>query len=259
MFGHQIGAPQREIAVSEPAATEHAAPEGVQALIRSSVYQQLREDVLSCVLRPGALLQERDLAQRFAVSKSPVRDALLKLEAQGLIEVLPRRGYRVRQIDVRDVRDMYGLRLMLERECVQLLIERADAPALAALDAFRVPPEARDLPGWIGYNRAFHSAIAQGCGNARLARIACDMIEQFDRLTYVSVTEGDAPAMEAPALDAYVAEHGVIIDAIQHRNRRRAAALVREHIESSRRRVMAALQRASVIDTTPTGVNGQGE
>lgn len=217
-------------------------------LMRTNVYQQLRQDVLSCALPPGMPLQERELAQRFSVSKSPVRDALLKLEAEGLIEVLPRRGYRVRQIDVRDVRDMYGLRLMLERECVQMMTDRADDALLQGLEAYRTPPEGADLDGWIAYNRGFHSAIAAGCGNSRLARVACDIIEQFDRLTRVSVSPG-----ATPALDSYVGEHGAIIDAMRARNRRRAAALMREHIESSRRRVMAGLERASVIDTTGQG------
>lgn len=217
--------------------------------MRSNVYRHLREELLSCALKPGAMLQERELAQRFEVSKSPVRDALLKLEEQGLIEVLPRRGYRVRQIDVRDARDMYELRLLLERECVRLMIDRAEDDVVAALEEFRNPPEGSSLLDWIAYNRAFHSAIAIGCGNRRLARIACDCIDQFDRLTHMSVSQG-----ERPDLQIYAREHGAIIDAIRERNRRRATALVREHLEGSRRRVLTALQRMPVIDTTGQGV-----
>ncbi len=202
--------------------------------------------MLSCELRPGQLLRERDLVGRFDVSKSPIRDALLKLEGQGLIEVLPRKGYRVRRIDVSDVRDMYGLRQILERECIVLMIESATPSVLEGLEAFRAAPPSPDLTTWIDYNRAFHSYIALNCGNARLAQITQEMIEQFDRFTYVSVTSSDDMS-----LDLFVREHGEIIDAIRAGNKRLAVAHARDHIQSSRKRVLDSLQNASIVDTNP--------
>ncbi|MCC5971127.1 MAG: GntR family transcriptional regulator [Pararhodobacter sp.] len=215
-------------------------------LARDNVYQKLRSEVLSCELRPGQLLQERDLVGRLNVSKSPIRDALLKLEEQGLIEVLPRKGYRVRRIDISDVRDMYGLRQILERECIALMIDSAPAAVLEGLEAFRQGPPSPDLATWIDYNRAFHTYIAVHCGNARLARIAQEMIEQFDRFTYVSVTSSDDLS-----LDLFVREHGEIIDAIRAGNKRLATARARDHIQSSRKRVLDSLQNASIVDTKP--------
>lgn len=215
-----------------------------QDLVRTSIYQKLRSDVLSCELRPGQMLQERDLVARFQTSKSPIRDALLKLEEQGLVEVMPRKGYRVKRIDISDVHDMYGLRQMLERECVSLMIDVASDEVLKGLEAFRNAPPESGLATWIDYNRAFHAYIAANCGNARLTRIAREMIEQFDRLTYVSVTSS-----RGMALDNYVDEHGEIIDAICARNKRQAVARMREHIESSRKRVLECLETISVVDT----------
>ena len=213
-----------------------------RTLVRTSVFQQLRADILSCALRPGSQLQERQLAERFQVSKSPIRDALLKLEEQDLIEVLPRKGYRVKPISLADARELYELRQLLERECVSGLIENASPDVLSALDDFRTMTEPIDLPAWIEYNRAFHSYLATHCGNARLSRIARDVIDQFDRLTYVSVTSRDEVN-----LDDFNAEHGRIIDAIQRRDRRQAIAFIREHVESSRRRVLEALGSAAVV------------
>lgn len=215
-------------------------------LARDSVYQKLRSEVLSCELRPGQLLQERELVGRFNVSKSPIRDALLKLEEQDLIEVLPRKGYRVRRIDISDVRDMYGLRQLLERECITLLIETASDAVLEGLEQFRNAPPSPDLGTWIDYNRAFHSYIARHCGNARLARIAQETIEQFDRFTYVSVTSSDDLT-----LDAFVSEHRDIIDAVRAGKKRLAVALARDHIQSSRKRVLDSLQAASIVDSKP--------
>ena len=77
-------------------------------LIRTSVYERIRGEILSCALRPGTQLQERDLALRYEVSKSPIRDALLRLQEQNLIEVLPRKGYRVRPVSVASRRTHTG-------------------------------------------------------------------------------------------------------------------------------------------------------
>jgi DNA-binding GntR family transcriptional regulator len=211
-------------------------------LVRASVFRQLRREILSCALRPGVRLQERELVERLGVSKSPIRDALLKLEEQSLVEVMPRKGYRVRPISVSDARELYEMRQILERECVQRLAETASEDVLAALDRFRTMDEPVELATWIDYNRQFHGYFADHCGNARLARAARDVIEQFDRLTHASVT-----STHAVRLTDFTAQHGAIIDAVQRRDKRLAAALMRDHVEASRRRVLGELANASII------------
>lgn len=213
-----------------------------QQLARVSVFNRLRADILSCTLRPGMLLQERDLADRFQVSKSPIRDALLRLEEQSLIEVLPRRGYRVKAISVTDTKEVYEMRAILERECVTRIVEEADNAVTAGLDQFRDVPPSIDLGTWVDYNRRFHVVLAEACGNARLARATREVIEQFDRFTIISVTND-----KSNGLLAYVSEHGALIDAIQRRDKRAAVASIKSHIESSRRRMLDSLTNAVVI------------
>ena len=211
-------------------------------LMRNSVYERLRSEILSCELKPGSLIQERDLAERYAVSKSPIRDALLRLEVQNLIEVMPRKGYRVRPISVADARELYEMRLMLERACITRLVEAGSAEQLDRLDAFRNAPGGADLSHWIAYNREFHLAIAEGCGNARLATVTREVLEQFDRLTLISVT-----ADESGDLSRFVEEHAAIIDAVQRRDKRGAAALVKEHVESSRKRLLDRIASLPIV------------
>lgn len=211
-------------------------------LIRNSVYERLRGEILSLELKPGSVLQERDLAERYAVSKSPIRDALLRLEVQSLIEVMPRKGYRVRPISLADARDLYEMRLMLERACVMRLADTASETQLAALGAFRAAPEGGDLPRWIAYNRFFHLALAEGCGNARLTQASREVLEHLDRLTLIAVA-----ANADDGLSRSVDEHAAIIDAVQRRDKRAAAGLVKDHVESSRRRLLAAIASLPIV------------
>lgn len=213
-----------------------------QRLARVSVFNRLRAEILSCTLRPGALVQERELADRFQVSTSPIRDALLRLEEQNLVEVLPRRGYRVKAISVADAKELYEMRSILERECVMRTVEEADDAVVAGLDQFREVPANIDLTRWVAYNRRFHVALAEACGNQRLARSTREVIEQFDRFTIMSVTND-----KSSGLLAYVTEHSELIDAIQRRDKRLAASLIKTHIESSKRRMLDSLTYAAVV------------
>jgi len=213
-------------------------------LIRDGVYDNIRADILACELAPGARIHENDLAARYDVSKSPVRDALLRLQVEGLIEVLPRKGYRVRPISINDVGELYEMRLLLEKACVRRAITEASDEVLAALDIFRTTDHAGDLATWVRYNRQFHRAIAAAAGNERLAKAAAEVIDQFDRLTFVGVatvsTDGDT--------DRLAAEHGALIDAIQARDKGRASRLITDHIKQSRKRVFAVLNNPAIVD-----------
>lgn len=216
---------------------------GVPRLVREGIYERIRAEILSCALQPGSQIHEQDLARRYEVSKSPIRDALLRLQEQHLVEVLPRKGYRVRPISVGDAIEMYEMRLLYERACVARVIDEASDAEVAGLDALRKVPRNIQLPAWIDYNRRFHIAIANSCGNARLTRATVDVIEQFDRLTYVSVTSPAAPA----GLQDFVDEHCAIIDAIKRRDKRQAATLVRDHVESSRKRTLEAISNPVIV------------
>ena len=110
-------------------------PSATSRLVRNDVYARLRDAILSCALAPGAQIHEQALAAQYKVSKSPIRDALLRLQEQSLVEVLPRRGYRVRPISVADAVEMYEMRELLERACVARAIDHASDAQLRALDA----------------------------------------------------------------------------------------------------------------------------
>lgn len=211
-------------------------------LLRVDIYEKLREEILACRLRPGADLREQDLAGRFAVSKSPVRDALLRLEREDLVTIAPRQGYRVAPISLSDARDLLRLRCILECACAGEAARDATAQSLAALDRFRTFRASQWAGGFAAYNREFHCSIARASGNRRLSNLTCELIDQTHRLVQVSVEV--SRIRKVPAL---VAEHGRIVDAVQERDGRRASALLRGHIAAAERRVAHALSRAAVV------------
>jgi DNA-binding GntR family transcriptional regulator len=209
-------------------------------LLRDNVYDSLRSDILMCRIAPGDDMREQDLAERYAVSRQPVREALLRLEREHLVTVQPRQGYRVNPISLADARDLLRFRLALEPACVSEAIEHADQDVLQALDEFRLFSGNRE--DFIAYNRGFHCALAHASGNRRMAAAACDLIEQADRLVRVSVANlrGHDPAQ-------LVAEHVDLIDAIQRRDGRGASRIIKAHIQKTEKRVLPALARNAVI------------
>ena len=185
-------------------------------------------------------MREQELADRYTVSRQPVREALLRLEREHLVTVNPRQGYRVNPISLGDARDLLRFRLAIEPACVAEAIEHAPQHVLLALDAFRAFTGTREE--FITYNRNFHSALAHASGNRRMAASACDLIEQADRLVRVSLA--NVKGHDSAQL---VAEHADVIDAMQRRDKRGAVRVIRAHIQKTEKRVLPALARNAVI------------
>ena len=209
---------------------------------RENLYLQLREDILSCALAPGQNIHKGELAARFAVSKSPVRDALMRLEADRLVIVQPRKGYRVAPISLSDAADIFDLRLLMETATAQHAAASGEAADLAALDRFRTLDAWGGESGFVGYNRDFHVAIALMCPNGRIRAAARDVIEQLDRLVVL-----DLATSKATESRSMLAEHNAIIDALQARESRKAARLVAQHIERGKRRILASLASMAIV------------
>jgi DNA-binding GntR family transcriptional regulator len=209
-------------------------------LLRDNVYESLRSDILTCRLAPGDDMREQELAERYAVSRQPVREALLRLEREHLVTVQPREGYRVNPISLSDARDILQFRLVLEPACVAEAIESASDTVLKALDEFRL--FSGDHEAFIAYNRAFHTALAHASGNRRMAASLCDLIGQADRLVRVSLAnvKDHDPAR-------LVAEHVALIEAMQRRDGRTASRIIKAHVAETAKRVLPALKRNAVI------------
>ena len=210
-------------------------------LLRETVYEQLRADMIRCKLAPGTEIPEAELAARFDISKSPVRDALMRLEREGLVITRPRQGYRVAPVSLTDVLDMFHLRAALERACVERIVLYASDEQLAALDSFRIFDAGGWDGGFIAYNRAFHRRLAQLGANARMRDQLIDLIDMMERAVHMSlnnVKKGDPQPL--------VNEHCEIIDALQARAVKRAQRLAEQHIVAAGKRVSNAISRSLI-------------
>ena len=202
--------------------------------LQDHVCATLRDDILTCRLTPGAELREQTLAARLGVSKSPVREALLRLAQERLVTVRPRQGYRVAPVLLSEAADLLELRRVLELACVRATAARATRAQREAI------ARASEFDGgaddFIGYNRAFHIKLASACGNARMAEAAASAIAQTDRLVHLSVG-----MLRDRDPELLVAEHEELAAALSGGNGRTATRLLRTHLQAAEHRVLEAL------------------
>ena len=215
--------------------------------MRSDIYTILRREILSCAIPPGSEIKDAEFAERFSVSRSPVRDALLRLVGEGLVVIYPRKGYRAAPISIADARDLFAFRAILEPACAGSVAAEVSDEKLKSLDRYRSMQDFEQAGHDVGsafvqYNREFHLAIARLCGNRRIRETTVDLIEQFDRFVTVSISR-DASRQHADL----IAEHCEIIDALQARDGKRAGRILARHACRARKRVLAALSRSPIV------------
>ena len=218
-------------------------------LLRDNIYRAIRHSILTCEYGPGQDLREQVLAEFYHVSRSPIRDSLLRLEHENLVTVLPRQGYRVKDVCPADVEEIYGLRLVIEPACAAGAARR-DGAAVSTLDAFRDYADDGSVFGSFGeYNQAFHNAVSSLSGNKRLTAVAHDLVAQFDRLVRIIFLD-DQTVRTKPA----AREHDLMIAAIQAHDADTAARLAYEHVDGARTRALTILRGRG----TPSGkLNGR--
>ena len=141
-------------------------------------YDTIKAQILNNEMPPGGQYLERDIAGDLGMSRTPMREALVRLQDDGLIDILPRRGFRVRPISPDDMREIYQLLYCLEATAAELLAARqlpGDSPELKALEAatgdMETSLEKGDLDGWAAADERFHRLLLEYCGNKRLAKM----------------------------------------------------------------------------------------
>ncbi len=220
---------------------------------QDEIYRAVREDILACRLHPGAELREQSLAARLGCSKSPVREALLRLAGDCLVSIRPRQGYRVTPVSVPAAADLLQFRAVIELACARTAARDATVAQRAALqDAARLDQAScSDPASFIAYNRRFHTMLTACSGNARLARAGADAVAQADRLVYLSLG-----AMRGRNPLALAAEHEALAACIAAGDARAAVAQLRRHLDEAGRRILGALSDLETKAAASGATNG---
>jgi DNA-binding GntR family transcriptional regulator len=193
-------------------------------------YARIRRDVLSCRLAPGAFVTEPELMESYGIRKTSCRIALVRLAHEGYVRSRPRKGYQISPITLRDVEEVFTLRVQVEPLAARLAAGRVDIDLLRRLEAAcRVQHPVLQLSDQIDVfmdaNKAFHLAIAAACGNQRLYRLLSQLMDEMSRL----VALGFGVQRTKPEIKH---DHNAMIDALADGDGKRAEVIARRHIET---------------------------
>lgn len=224
--------------MSDSAITEARRTRPAKLSLTDQAYHRIRREIMACNLEPGLEFTELDIAERFAMSKTPVREALLRLQFEGLVKSYPRRGYMVEPIKISDINEIFDTRIVLEGGAMDLAVQRATQQDIDELhtiarsisDAvYRVEPDRSN-----NVNNMFHERLVIAARNTRLHRSVVQMLNELERFFYI----------EAQATTAYpvqYASHLDIVAALEKRDATAARAAIVDHIEGTRHVLLASL------------------
>lgn len=196
--------------------------------VADAVTDQVRQRILSGELPDGSPLRQDALAEQMGTSRIPVREALSRLESEGLVANYPHRGYVVTGLSRDDIDELFDLRATLEPELIRYAIPRmtqADLAAAAAiLEEYDAALVTGNVDSWGDLNRRFHTALYTPSGRTKTLDIVRGLLVNADRYTRLVLTIGDG-------IHKAQEDHGGLLDLCQKGLVNQAVALTRDHIE----------------------------
>lgn len=202
-----------------------------QTNLREQAKEVIRASIVGGELVSGQVYSATTLSGRLGVSPTPVREAMLDLANEGLVEAIRNRGYRVLTMADNDLDEISELRKMLEIPAMRLVVQKADDADLAVLESGVIAIEeaaaGKDLVAFLNADRTFHLALLGLAGNSRLVRLVGQLRDQ----TRLVGLKGMA---DVGSLAESAAEHRTILEALRARDADRAEFLVRHHLEHTR-------------------------
>jgi len=212
---------EKELARLSPITLENYRP------LREIVFETLREAIISGVLKPGERLMEVQLAEEMGVSRTPVREAIRKLELENFVVMVPRKGAYVADLSTKDIVDVFEIRAALEALAAGLAAERITDEELEELQQILVQStKSQSLEEIIAIDTKFHDALYRASRNERLVQIISNLREQIQRFRSTTLA---SPGRLKDTLE----EHKKIVDAVSERNVQLAQQLAVEHIDNA--------------------------
>ena len=206
--------------------------------LRDVIFNTLRDAIVSGELKPGERLMEVSLAEKMGVSRTPVREAVRKLEMEGLEKMTPRKGTHVAELSVKDIIDVLEIRAALDKLATKLAAERISKDELRRLETIHrqyiASLEKENLAAAIKKDVEFHEAIYNASGNKKLVNVAGNLREQIYRFRVIYM-KGFSNAEDV------LKEHEQILKSISEGNCEEAGKLAEEHIIHRQRSIIASM------------------
>jgi DNA-binding GntR family transcriptional regulator len=207
--------------------------------LREVVCETLRDAIRKGILKPGERLMEIQLAEELGVSRTPVREAIRKLELEGYVIMMPRRGTYVANLSIRDVNEVFEIRTSLDSLASGLAAERITDEELERLQRLLVLiseyVETNDMEKIVETDTEFHDLLYQASRNTRLVGIIFNLREQLTRFRTTSMA---FPGRLAATLE----EHRRIVEAIAQGDVKEAQAAAEYHMEKSEQTLLASME-----------------
>lgn len=208
--------------------------------LRDVVFNTLRQAILTGELKPGERLMEIHLANKLGVSRTPIREAIRKLELEGLVTMIPRRGAEVAQITEKGLKDVLEVRRALDALSVELACDRISTEELEALgracDRFEKEAATGDPKKIAKADVEFHDIIVKATRNNRLIQLINNLSEQMYRYRFEYIKDSSTH-------EQLIAEHRILFACIRSKDKETAAKTAKLHIDNQENAIMMQLKK----------------
>jgi len=192
--------------------------------LREKILETIRDAILRGSLKPGERVSEPELAERFGISRTPIREAFRQLESEGYLQVIPRKGAVVASLSERDVEEFYAVKTILEGFAARLAAEKMSAKDIEKLEAINEKlhklAEEGDVKNFFKVHDEFHEIFIKAAGNEKLLELINQLIRRFKRLRLASLAQPGR-------MNVSVKEHDQLIEAFKRHDGKSADSLVR--------------------------------
>ena len=215
--------------------------------LREKILENIRDAIISGTLKAGSRVSEPDLAERYGISRTPIREAFRQLESEGYLTVIPRRGAVVSEFSQKDVEEFYAIKSILEGYAARRACDKLTRKELERLqtinDRLAELAEQNDVKTFFKIHSDFHDLFIRAADNEKLRELITSLVTRFQRLRFMSLS---LPGR----MQISVQEHEKIIEAFSRKDAETAETLVRKNAEFGGRVLMdggATLPRSTML------------
>jgi len=192
--------------------------------LREKILETIRDAILKGTLKPGERVSEPDLAERFGISRTPIREAFRQLESEGYLQVIPRKGAVVASLSERDIEEFYAIKIILEGFAARMAAEKLSDKDIERLEAIneklKLIAKEGDVKTFFRVHNEFHEVFIKAAGNEKLYEMINQLVMRFKRLRLASLSQPGR-------MEISVEEHRNMIQAFKKHDGDRADSLVR--------------------------------